>query len=112
MTIFPSSLLNLFSLLGDLFPPYSWLRIVGDKAVNAEDHTTFCDVEEPAYRRNKARYTQRERERERGTKSISIHKMQQLQIRTTATTKGYKVTLYTDSLRATALYAIYITSLN
>ena len=29
MTIFPSSLLllNLFSLLGDLFPPYSWLRI-------------------------------------------------------------------------------------
>ena len=61
------------------------IPIVGDKAVNAEDHTTFCDVEEPAYRRNKARYTQRERERERGTKSISIHKMQQLQIRTTTT---------------------------
>ena len=26
--------------------------------------------------------------------------------------KGYKVTLYSDSLRATALYAIYINSLN
>ena len=56
---------------------------VEDKAVNVEDHTTFYDVEELAYRRNKARYAQRERERERGTKNISIHKMQQLQIRTT-----------------------------
>ena len=59
------------------------IPIVEDKVVNAEDHTAFCDVEEPAYRRNKARYAQRERERERGTKNISIHKMQQLQIRTT-----------------------------
>ena len=56
---------------------------VGEKAVNAENHTTFCDVEEPAYRRNKARYAHTERDTERGTKNISIHKMQQLQIRTT-----------------------------
>ena len=44
---------------------------VVNKAVNAEDHTTFCDIEEPVYRINKARYahththTERERERER-----------------------------------------------
>ena len=31
---------------------------------------------------------------------------------TTTFTKGYKVTLYSDSLRATALYAIYINGPN
>ena len=54
--------------------------------------------------------TQREKERERGTKRYnSIINMQQLQIEqpTTTFTKGYKVNLYSDSLRATALYAIY-----
>ena len=39
----------------------------------------------------------------RGTKSITLlTRMQQPTF-----TKGYKVTLYSDSLRATALYAIY-----
>ena len=41
------------------------IPIVGDEAVNAEDHTTICGEEELAYRRNKAEYAQRERERER-----------------------------------------------
>ena len=36
-------------------------------------------LKKPAYRRSKAKYAQIERERERGTKNISIHKMQQLQ---------------------------------
>ena len=50
---------------------------VGDEAFNAEDHTTICDVEEPAYRGSKAKYAQREREARR----ISLFiKMQQLQI--------------------------------
>mgnify|MGYP006925750272 CR=1 FL=1 len=40
------------------------IPIVGDKAVNAEDHTTFFVEEEPAYRKGEARYAQRERERE------------------------------------------------
>ena len=37
--------------------------LVGNKAVNAEDHTTICGEEELAYRRNKTEYAQRERER-------------------------------------------------
>ena len=45
---------------------------VEDKAVNVEDHTTFYDVEELAYRRNKARYAQREREREAQRISLFI----------------------------------------
>ena len=53
-----------------------WLRLsqLGMEAVNAEDHTAICNVEEPACRRNKGRYAHRERERERDTKNISIHK--------------------------------------
>ena len=46
---------------------------VGHKAVNAEDHTTLCGEEEPTYRRCKTEYAQRERKRERGTKSISLY---------------------------------------
>ena len=34
----------------------------GREAVNAEDHTAFCGEEEPAYRRCKTEYAQRERE--------------------------------------------------
>ena len=49
---------------------------VGDKAVNTNDHTTLYDVEEPAYRRSKIEYAQREREAQR--MSIFI-KWQQLQ---------------------------------
>ena len=46
------------------------IPIVGDEAVNAEDHTTICGEEELAYRRSKAKYAHRERERKReiGTK--------------------------------------------
>ena len=40
------------------------IPIVGDEAINAEDHTTICDEEEPAYRR-KSKNTHRERKRER-----------------------------------------------
>ena len=40
------------------------IPIVGDKAVNAEDHTAICDGEEPAYEGKQRRYAQRERERE------------------------------------------------
>ena len=59
------------------------------------------------------RERERERERERGTENITIFKkMQQLQIITTNLSKGYKVTLYSDSLRATSLYAIYINGPN
>ena len=49
------------------------IPIVGDEAINAEDHTTLYDVEEPAYKRSKTEYAQRERER--GIRNISIHKM-------------------------------------
>ena len=72
----------------------------GREAVNTEDHTTLCGEEEPAYRRSKAKYAQRERER--GTKNISIYKECNnykitITITTTATfTKGYKVTFYSD----------------
>ena len=64
------------------------------------------------------RERERERERERHKGYISIQEMQQLQLTTKTTTtttpfiKGYKVTLYNDSLRATSLYAIYINSLS
>ena len=56
-------------------------EIVGDEVVNAEDHTTFYDVEEPAYRRSKAKYAHKERERHK--EYHYIHRKQQLQIRTT-----------------------------
>ena len=49
-----------------------------------------------------------ERDRERGTRSISLINKNATVTRMTITfTKGYKVTLYSDSLTATALYAIY-----
>ena len=75
------------------------IPIVGDEAVNAEDHTTICGGEELAYRGSKDKI-RTHKERERGTKNISIFiEMQQLQIRTTNNHnlyKGYKVTLYSD----------------
>ena len=37
------------------------IPIVGDEAVNAEDHIAFCGEEAPAYRKNKTEYAQRER---------------------------------------------------
>ena len=48
------------------------IPIVGNEAVNAEDHTTICGEEEPAYGGSKLEYAHTERER--GTKNISIHK--------------------------------------
>ena len=57
------------------------IPIVGDEAVNAEDHTAISDVEEPAYRRSKAKYAHKERERHK--EYHYIHRKQQLQIRTT-----------------------------
>ena len=54
------------------------IPIVVDEAINAEDHTTICGEEEPAYRRCKAEYGQREREREREREAqrISLLRMQ------------------------------------
>ena len=79
----------------------------GRPPVRKKDHSTFYCVEEPAYGRCKAtRYAQRERER--GTKSITLlSKVCNSYKWTTTFAKGYKVTLYSDSLRATALYPIY-----
>ena len=65
------------------------------KAVNAEDHTiTICLEEEPAYRRCKAEYAQREREAQSMSliKSATANDNQQ----PTNLYKGYKVTLYSD----------------
>ena len=50
--------------------------------------------------------THTEREREIGTKKRYIPVATNYKM-TTTFTKGYKVTIYSDSLRATALYAIY-----
>ena len=58
------------------------------------------------------------RERERGTKSLRIFRISTnviiatISTTTTTLTKGYKVTLYSDCLRATALYTIYRNSPN
>ena len=54
------------------------IPIVGDEAVNAEDHTTICGEEEFAYRRGRTEYAQREREREAQRICLFI-KWQQLQ---------------------------------
>ena len=78
------------------------------EAACAEEITQYPIVEEePAYVRYGTRYTHThtERERERGTKRyISIIKECATVTNEQPTfTKGYKVTLYSDSLRATAL---------
>ena len=64
-------------------------------------------------------HTERERERHTHTQTKNISMFieecnsSKMTIITTTTTftKGYNVTLYSDSLRTTALYAIYINSL-
>ena len=72
-------------------------------------------LENPAYERLKAtQYAQREREREREAQrgiTLLTKGMQQLQLNNNLR-KGYKVTLYSDSLRAAALYPIYINGPN
>ena len=54
----------------------SQVEVVGDEAVNAEDHTTICCEEGPAYRRSNTEYAERERERH---KEYLLLRMQQLQ---------------------------------
>ena len=56
--------------------PLGWIELLGmNKAVNAEDHTiTICVEEEPAYRRCKIEYAQRERH-----KVYLLLRVQQLQ---------------------------------
>ena len=49
------------------------IPIVGDEAANAEDYKALCDVEGPCvYEKQDRIRTKSERERERGTKNISI----------------------------------------
>ena len=66
---------------------------------------TLCN-EEHAYMRKQDAHKERERERERereiSTKKKLYSRRQQRTTATTMFTKGYKVTLYSDSLRATA----------
>ena len=59
-------------------------------------------------------HTHRERKKEIGTMRhyISFSIATVTTTTTTTLTKGYKVTLYSDYLRATALYAIYRNSPN
>ena len=82
-----------------------------NKVVNAEARATLY-VMKNMRMRDKTRYAQRERERERERerdKEYNYIPMATITKATIATfTKGYKVTLYSDSLRATTLYVIYI----
>ena len=69
----------------------------------------ICDEEEPAYENEQDTHTHTEI----GTKMALYFSIATVTITTTTTlTKGYKVTLYSDYLRATALYAIYRNSSN
>ena len=90
--------------------------IVGDKAVNAEARATLCDDDELVCERMQDRHTERERERERereiGTKNKLYSNSNDYKKGNNPFTKGYKVTLYSDSLRATSLYTIYRNSPN
>ena len=61
------------------------IPIVGDKVVDAEDHTTLYDVEELAYRRSKTEYTHTHTHTHRGTKNMSIHTNATVTISTIAT---------------------------
>ena len=81
-----------------------------NKAVNEEEITQQSVLKKNLRMRSEKQYTHRERER--GTKSISIsQECNSYNLEQPTFTKGYKVTLYSDELRATALYAIYINSL-
>ena len=82
------------------------------KAASAEEITQYESVEKKYLRMGDMKQnTQREREREAQRISLlakcNIYNNEQPTF-----TKGYKVTLYSDSLRATALYAIYINGPN
>ena len=74
-------------------------------------HNNPVSKEEPAYGRYETEYAHTHTHR--GTKNVYIHiQGNSYKMTTTTFTKGYKVTLYSDSLRATALYAIYINGPN
>ena len=58
--------------------------------------------------RERERETDRQTDRQRHKEYLLLSRCNSYNVRATTTfTKGYKVTLYSDSLRATALYAIY-----
>ena len=80
-------------------------------AASVEEITQYESVEKKYLRMGDMKqntHRERERERERGTKNVYIHiQGNSYKMTTTTFTKGYKVTLYSDSLRATSLYAIY-----
>ena len=84
-------------------------NVESGEAASAEG-ITQCSVvkEEPAYVRQKAIYAQREKERERH-KEVYLYYQEcnSYNNEQPTFTKGYKVTLYSDSLRATTLYPIY-----
>ena len=80
--------------------------------VRKRDQPMFYCLKKSVYARCEAtQYTCIEREREAQI-VISLFTKGNSYKRTTTFAKGYKVTLYSDSLRATALYPIYINGLN
>ena len=81
---------------------------VGEAACAEEITQQSVWKEEPGYGRYETRYSQRERE----AQILSLISNSYNEPPTTTFTKGYKVTLYSDSLRATALYANYRNGLN
>ena len=81
---------------------------VGDKAVSAEVQATFVMMKNLCVRKQD---TEREREIEIGTKETLYFNSNSYKWQPTLT-EIYKVALYSDYLRATALYAIYRNSPN
>ena len=85
------------------------LDVVGDEQGRqcGRDNTIgICGEGIPTYRRYETEYAQRERER--GTKKyLLLAECNSYNNEQPTFTKGYKVTLYSDSLRANALYANY-----
>ena len=85
-----------------------WYQMLEAEAVSAEAWTTILINERWV---QVLKRIHRVREREGGTNKFGIIQMATTTI-TTTLTKGYKVTLYSDWLRATTLHAIYKDSLN
>ena len=84
---------------------------VGDKAVSTEVQATSFMMKNLRISKNKIhRYGEREREAQKDVMFLLCQ--EQLYPITTTLTQGYKVTLYSDYLRATTLYTIYRNSPN
>ena len=84
---------------------------VGSGETASAEEITQCSIvkEEPAYVKIESKIrTERERERERH-KEVYLYYQEcnSYNNEQPTFTKGYKVTLYSDSLRATTLYPIY-----